>query len=374
MEGKIYQLALYLLPGVGDVIFKQLISYCGSAEKVFVTPKNKLLKIPGIGEKVTNSLRNSSDVLTRAQEEFEKITNLGAQILMYNDPSYPTRLREINDSPPIIFFKGNADLNNSKVISIVGTRNATDYGKQVVEEIIEGLTPYNPLIISGLAYGIDIASHRSALKCGLETVGIMASGLDIIYPFYHTKIAKSMESSGGLITEHPIGTKPDAPFFPARNRIIAGMSDAVIVVEAASRGGALITAELANGYDREVFAVPGNLHSKYSEGCNKLIRNHKANILTSTEDISYLLGWNLESTSESDKKKNLTELLNMEGLEKSSRSIISVLLEKPDGLTIDELSWQSQIPVNQISSELLNLEFMGIVSSLPGKKYKLIAQ
>jgi DNA processing protein len=371
LEEKIYQLALYLLPGVGDVLFKQLISYCGSAEKVFQSPVSKLKRIPGIGEKITSSLKNSSMAMELAKREFQNISNIGGQILIYNDPFYPSRLREINDSPPILFYSGNADLNNSKILSIVGTRNATEYGKEAVSEIIEGLKPHNPLIISGLAYGIDICAHRQALKHGLDTVGIMASGLDIIYPFYHRKTSEAMKANGGLITEHPIGTKPEAPYFPARNRIIAGMSDAVIVIEAANRGGALITAELANGYDREVFAVPGNLHSQFSEGCNKLIRSHKANILTSHEDIEYLMGWSSDS-SENNANTPLTELLNSESLEENSKLVISILQQKSEGLTIDELSWQSQIPVNQIASELLTLEFMGIISSLPGKKYKLI--
>ena len=373
MEEKTCQLALYLLPGVGDVFFKQLISYCGSAEKVFQSPKSKILKIPGVGNKILGSLNDSAKYLETAEIERKKIQDIGGQILMYNDPEYPYRLREINDSPPIIFYKGNANLNNDKVIAIVGTRNATQYGKEAVGELIDGLKDHNPLIISGLAYGIDITAHRQALKSGLETIGIMASGLDIIYPYHHKKTSDAMLNSGGLITEHLIGTKPDAPHFPARNRIIAGMSDAVIVIEAAERGGALISAELANGYDREVFAIPGNLHSTFSEGCNKLIRNHKANILTGPADIEYLLGWSVdENTGKKQHLKLSTELID--SLDDAGKSILAILLEKPDGLTIDDLSWQTQIPVNQIASHLLNLEFQGIVSSLPGKKYKLQGQ
>ena len=370
MEEKTYQLALHLLPGIGDVLFKQLISYCGSAKKAFNTSKSKLRKIPGIGDKIADTLKHSSEFLIQAEEEFQKISDVGGQILMYNDSAYPYRLREINDSPPIIFYKGTADLNNTKTISIVGTRNATEYGKDAVKEIIEGIEAHNPLIVSGLAYGIDVAAHRHALKCNLETIGVMATGLDIIYPAYHKKIANKMQEFGGLITEQIIGTTPEAPQFPARNRIIAGMSDAVIVVEAAERGGALITAELANGYDREVFAVPGNLHSQYSEGCNKLIRNHKAHILTDPADIEYLMDWTLDSDNQTSKEKTGISI-KLEDLDDKSRSIVSILMEKPDGLTIDELSWQSQIPVNQIASSLLTLEFSGLVSSLPGKKYKI---
>jgi len=370
LEEKIYQLALSFTPGIGDVIFKQLISYCGSAKNVFLAPKSKLVNIPGIGHKIINSLKNNSESLTQAEVEFQKVSDNGSRVLMYSDKEYPRRLREIYDSPPIIFYKGTADLNNPKTIAIVGTRNATDYGKGAVKEIIDGLKTHNPLIVSGLAYGIDISAHRNALKSGLETVGVMASGLDIIYPGYHKKIARQMEESGGLITEYRLGTKPEAPLFPARNRIIAGLSDAVIVVEAAERGGALITAELANGYSREVFAVPGDLHSSFSEGCNKLIRNHKANIFTSTEDIEYILGWSVDDGSEDKVSPRILET-DLAEMNDQSRAIVKILIENIDGMTIDELSWQTQIPVNMLSSELLTLEFKGIVSSLPGKKYKI---
>jgi len=368
LEEKIYQLALSFTPGVGDIIFKQLVSYCGSAEKVFLASKSKLNRIPGIGQKIVNSLKNNNKTLSEAEIEFQKVTDNGCRILMYSDKEYPHRLREIYDSPPIIFYKGKADLNNSKTISIVGTRKATDYGTGVVREVIEDLKAYNPLIISGLAHGIDVSAHRNALKSGLDTVGVMATGLDIIYPYYHKKVARQMEEAGGLLTEYRMGTKPEAPHFPSRNRIIAGLSDAVIVVEAAERGGALITAELANGYSREVFAVPGNLHSSFSEGCNKLIRNHKANILTSAADIKYLLGWEDDSGSKLTPRILEDDLVE---LSEQGKTIVKILFENIEGVTMDELSWQAQIPVNQLSSELLTLEFKGIISSLPGKKYKI---
>ena len=236
--------------------------------------------------------------------------------------------------------------------------------KKVVEEIIEGVKKYNPLIVSGLAYGIDIHAHKNALKNNLETIGVMASGIDIIYPRVHTKIVHQMMDQGGIVTEFPIGAIPDAPNFPKRNRIIAGMADAVIVVEAAEKGGALITAELANGYNRDVLAVPGNLNSSFSEGCNKLIRNHKANILTNPDDIAYILGW-------PDTENKVRVVKDFSVLNSKEKKIIELLEKQPDGLMIDALSHSSEIPVGDIALLLLNLELGGWIISLPGKKYQL---
>jgi len=364
LKEKIYQLALYFTPGIGDILIKQLISYLGSAGAVFNSSIPKLHKVPGIGPKIISSLKEADHYIRKAEEEIEKVRKVGGKILFYTDKDYPGKLKEINDAPSVIFLKGSCDLNNSKVIAIVGTRSATDYGKHIVEEVIRGMREHKPLIVSGLAYGIDIHAHKHALKNGLETIGVMASGLDVIYPGVHTKIAGQMQNSGGLLTEYVIGTKPDAPHFPTRNRIIAGMSDAVIVVEAAERGGALITAELANGYNRDVFAVPGNVHSTFSEGCNKLIRNHKASILTDAKDIEYLLDWP-ESGKDEPIKPDYGKL------DKGERVVIELLQKFKEGLKIDELSWKSQIPINQIAVLLLNLEFSGLIVSLPGKKYKL---
>lgn len=364
MKEEIYLLALYFTPGIGAVLTKNLISYCGSAETVFKTSRTKLKKIPGIGDKLSHITENIHSYLTIAEEEIEKADKARAEILIYTSPEYPKKLKGISDAPPILYYKGNGDLNNPKSIAIVGTRNATAYGKHVVEEIIEGVKKHNPLIVSGLAYGIDVHAHKHALKNNLETVGIMASGIDIIYPKLHSKIASQMMGQGGIITEFTVGTIPDAPNFPKRNRIIAGMADAVIVVEAAERGGALITAELANGYNRDVLAVPGNLHSSFSEGCNKLIRNHKANILTNPDDIAYLLDW-------PDTDQTAIEVKDSTQRSEKEQQIIAVLNQNSEGLMIDTLSNITEIPMNEIASQLLNLEFDGWIVSLPGKKYQL---
>jgi DNA processing protein len=367
-DEKLYQVALNLIPGIGDINFKHLISYCGSAEAVFKSTKQKLSKIPGIGEKTANSIF-SNPILSEAERELKEAQKRNIQILFFTDKNYPSRLKHVYDAPPLLYFKGNCDLNKLKIISIVGTRQATDYGKIVVEEIVSGLKKHNALIVSGLAYGIDIFAHRNALKYDLQTVGVMASGMDKIYPSLHRDIALQMQEYGGLLTEFKLGTKPDAHNFPARNRIIAGMSDATIVVEAALKGGALITADIAHSYDKEVFAVPGNIQNKSSQGCNFLIQSLKANMLLKIEDLEQILGWDgAESTPKSSQGfRYQTEELSVE-----ERIIVDLLLQNNNELPIDEISWKSQINISKIASLLLNLEFRGIIKPLPGKKFKLL--
>lgn len=362
---KLYQLALHFTPGVGHYTIKQLISYCGSAEAVFQKKKSQLTKIPGVGPKIINAIAESK-LLQSVEQELVKAEKEGIDILSYTDKKFPSRLKGIHDAPAIIYYKGNADLNNKKCVAIVGTRRATTYGKQITEKIIESLAPHDPLIISGLAYGIDITAHRSALKYNLATIGIMASGIDIIYPAVHKETARQMVKKGGLISELSINTKPEPMHFPARNRIIAGMADAVIVIEAAKKGGALITAEIANSYNKDVFAVPGNIGCIYSEGCNNLIKSHKANMLTDPSDIEYIMNWTVE-TEVSQKSFVLDESL----LDFDEKTVLQYMMDKNEAILLDELSWKTNIPLNKLASILLNLEFKGTVNSLPGKKYKL---
>lgn len=359
----LYEVAIGLIPGIGCQHTKQLISYCGSVEKVFHTPKGKLQKIPGIGAVLADAV-SRQDVLWKAEAEVKWAEEKGVEILFYTHKKYPERLRHFPDSPAMLFLKGNTDLNNSKTIGIVGTRKATNYGLEVTEKIIQELKLYQPSIISGLAYGIDIQAHKSAISEKLPTIAVMASGIDIIYPSIHKKIAAEMQDNGGLLTEYRQGTKPDPAYFPARNRIVAGLCDAIIVIEAAAKGGALITAEIANGYSREVFAIPGNLGHKYSEGCNRLVKTHKAHIYTSVKDLEYILNWDIEKPNQVNKKNNLQNLSGEE------QNIINILIQKES--LLDELSWKTNIPVSRLSSLLLHLEFEGIIKTLPGKKYKLV--
>ncbi|MBV6646669.1 MAG: DNA-processing protein DprA [Cyclobacteriaceae bacterium] len=358
------QLALNLLPGIGNANTKQLVSYCGSAADVFSSTKGQLSKIPGIGSKIIQSIlgKNSFD---QAESILDQAEKKGIELLSYTDHSYPRHLKQILNSPCILFTKGKGSFNPDRSISIVGTRKATAYGKQVVDQIIKELSNSGITIFSGLAYGIDIAAHRQSLQCGLPTIGILAGGVDWIYPKIHTKTAMEMMESGGLLSEYLPGTQPDPRQFPARNRIIAGISDATIVVEAAKKGGALITANIAHTYNKPVFAVPGNLNSTYSEGCNELIRNQVSLIYTDVKDLLYHLNWDKALSQE--KVSKLPENLSTE-----ENSILQTLQQHHGILPIDELAWKTQVQINQLASSLLSLEFQGLVKSLPGKKYQLV--
>lgn len=362
-----HQIALTLVPGVGSILIRQLISYCGSASDVFRSPLARLLKVPGIGE-VTARAILKPDVLMEAEQVVNRLEKMQARALFYTDKAYPTRLKALYDAPAMLYVQGAGDLNAPRTIGLVGTRQATDYGRRTTAELIEAITPYGISVISGLAYGIDIAAHRASLHNGLPTIGVMASGLDIIYPNVHQKTAQEMLALGGLLTESRPGTKPDAHLFPARNRIIAGLSDVVVVVEAAAKGGALITAEYANNYHREVFAVPGQLNQAFSAGCNKLIRENKAQIYTSPKDLVEALNWDRPVDYVS--AKNLAPALPVDVTEEESQ--VMALLRQTADLHIDDLSWKSQIPMGRLASLLLNLEFRGFVRSMPGKKYSAV--
>ncbi|RRB18430.1 DNA-protecting protein DprA [Larkinella knui] len=341
------------------------MSYCGSASEVFRSPLAKLRKTPGVGEVIARAVLHP-EVLREAEQIQQRCEKLGIEQLFYTDKRYPARLKALYDSPAMLYFQGTADLNTARTIGIVGTRQATDYGRRITEEIIQAVQPYQPLIISGLAYGIDIAAHRASLQTHLPTIGVMASGVDIVYPYVHKKTAQEMLVLGGLLTENRPGIKPDARLFPARNRIIAGLSDAIVVVEAATKGGALITAEYANNYHREVFAVPGHLNQTFSQGCNKLIRENKAQIYTKPEDLIEALNWDQPAAKTASIDKSP---LALEFTEEESQ-IMSLFRQQPEW-HIDELSWQTQIHLGKLASLLLNLEFKGILRTLPGKKYQL---
>ena len=359
-------LSLHFVPGVGDFLVKQLVSYCGSAQNVFKLPKGKLQKIPNVG-KATIAALSSGSPFHLAEEELVKAEKNETRIVFYLDKDYPQRLKHFDDCPTLLYVKGNLNLNATKTIGVVGTRQATSYGREVVESLIKDIAPHQPLIVSGLAYGIDIHAHKQALKQNLPTVGVMGSGMDVIYPSMHKDTVTKMLDHGGLATENVFGTKPDAHNFPARNRIIAGLSDALIVVEAAAKGGALITAEIANNYNKDVFAVPGGLDQLYSEGCNKLIKINKAHLLTSAKDIEYIMNWSVESAHNVSNAGQLD--LNL--FDQDERLVVEILREKNNPMMIDELSRKTALPPSALATLLLNLEFKNVVRSLPGKMYKL---
>jgi len=364
-QNRLSLLALHFIPGVGDYLVRQVVSYCGSAEKVFKTPKGKLLKIPGVGAVTADAILNGKP-FQLAEKEIIKAEKESVELLFFTDKKYPTRLKNIPDAPSILYAKGNCDFENPKTVGIVGTRQATAYGKEQVEQLVKDLVPHNTLIVSGLAYGIDIHAHKQSLKHGLSTVGVMGSGMDIIYPSSHKDTAIKMLEHGGLVTENPFGTKPDAHNFPQRNRIIAGLCDALVVVEAAIKGGALITAEIANSYNKDVFAFPGNIGETYSDGCNNLIKTNKAHLLTSVKDLEYIMNWEAATAP-----KKVKPSLSLSEFDEHEQVVLKILIEKKAPVLIDEVSWKSNLPVSQLASVLLGLEFKGVVRSLPGKQYSL---
>lgn len=356
-------LSLHFLPGIGDFLVKQLVSYCGSAEQVFKTPKGKLLKIPGIGAVSAEAIKNGNS-FHEAERELIKAEKEETEILFFTDKKYPQRLKSIEDAPSMLYYKGNQSLNPVKSVGIVGTRQATEYGKEMVDKICKELVPHQPLIISGLAYGIDITAHKYALKYGLPTVGVMGSGMDIIYPAAHKETARKMISQGGLLTENHFGTKPDAHNFPSRNRIIAGLCDALIVVEAAEKGGALITADIANSYNKDVFSVPGNIGSQYSEGCNKLIKTNRANLFNSVKDLEYIMNWTSDAPLASTG-------IDLSSYDPEEQTVIQILKAKNGSMMIDQLTIQSGMSPGKLASLLLTLEFKNVIKSLPGKMFAL---
>lgn len=365
----LYEIALTRLPGVGQQITRQLMSYCGSAQAVFEAPVGKLQKIPGVGPTLLKNIAfGAKTALLQAEELLKLAAAHEVQLLFYTSPKFPDRLKTLPDAPTLLYYRGNTDLNHHRIISMVGTRQITSYGQTVTERIVEELKPYNAMIVSGLAYGVDVVAHRAALQAGLPTIGVMATGPENVYPAVHRKYAERMLTQGGLLTENTFGTRPDAPRFPARNRIIAGMSDCTIVVEAALKSGTLITANIAHSYDKEVMAVPGNITSPVSEGTNYLIKSLKAAAYTSVQDVVELLNWDLQDEAKS-RKQNITFDLNE--YTPDEIKVLQVLQQSREE-QMDNLSWKAQLPVNLLSSVLLGLEFKGMVKAMPGKRFAIL--
>ena len=363
-----YNIGITLLPGVGDVTAKNLVAYCGSAEAVFKEKRSRLEQILGIGTLTAATISKSDvlkDALSRAEEEIRFIEKEKITPLFFTDADYPDRLKQCDDSPVMLYAKGKMDLNTEKIVSIVGSRKSTEYGRKMCEQIVESLAPYNVMITSGLAYGIDIIAHRSSLKNNLSTVGVLAHGLDLLYPGEHSGTLEKMIGNGGLLTEFMSRTKMAPEYFPKRNRIVAGMADATIVIEASMKSGALITAEIANSYDRDVFAVPGRMDDPSSEGCNLFIKANKAMLIQSAEDVVKAMSWDVDTKKT---KKIQAELFA--NLTPEEESLVRILKER-EKIHIDDLCLASQLTMSRAATALLNLEFSGTVKSFPGKMYAL---
>ena len=362
----IYQLALTEVPNIGCVHAKILAQEFGSAEKIFKAKQQLLERIEGIGEIRARSIKTFTN-FSNAEDEIKFIEKYKIIPLFITDKNYPQRLLNCYDSPTLLFYKGNADLNASKIIAIIGTRNHTEYGKQQTEKLIKELSSQNILVVSGMAFGIDAIAHKASLKNDLATVAVLGHGLDQIYPPEHSNLAKDMlKHGGGLLTEFGSNTKPDKHNFPTRNRIVAGMSDATLVIETGEKGGSMITAELANGYNRDVFALPGRVTDNKSAGCNFLIHNNKAMLLTDAEELIEVMGW--EEKSQKSGVRSQKELFIE--LSKDEKVIVDLLNEK-ETVHIDELNIKSGLSSSAAAVAILNLELQNVVISLPGKLYRL---
>lgn len=357
-----YLLQLQKTPNLGDISAKKLIQKLGSAEAVFKEKKSALLKIDGIGPFRIDQLQNQS-YAALAEDELHFIQKQGITVWTYQDAKYPEHLKQCVDGPLILFSKGNIRMQNKPIISIVGTRKITTYGATICQQLIEELAKWDVVVVSGYAFGVDITAHRAALKNNLQTVACLAHGFDQIYPKEHKKYQEDVEANGGFITEFWSSDVFDRNNFLKRNRIIAGISEATIVIESASRGGSLVTAELANSYHREVFAVPGRIGDKQSAGCNHLIKTHQAQLLTSVSDLVYLLNWNTAETPKKPIQKQLFVELNAE-----EKKIITYL-EQKQKQHIDQIALQCNLSLQQAVSLLFTLEMKGLIVAFPGKIY-----
>jgi DNA processing protein len=359
-----YTLALQRIPNLGDISAKKLLRKMGSAEAIFKEKKSSLAKIDGIGLLRLKDL-NLNLQLEEADAELRFIEDHQIHYSYFKDKDYPEKLKHCLDGPILIFHRGSIDLKEKKILSIVGTRKITSYGNAFCQNLIEELAPLNPVIVSGLAYGIDICAHKAAMENRLQTVGCLAHGLNQIYPKDHKKYVQKMEENGGFITEFWSNDVFDRTNFLKRNRIIAGLSEATIVIESAEKGGSLVTAEIANSYNREVFAVPGRATDIQSRGCNNLIKQQKAQLLTGAADIIYMLGWELQKTQKPKQTQLFVEL------DEEEKIIFRFLKEKEKEL-LDIIALECKIPAFKTASILMNMELKGVVRPLPGKLFQLV--
>ncbi|MCA0933025.1 DNA-processing protein DprA [Lutimonas saemankumensis] len=359
-----YDLALSFAKGIGPVNTHRLLNHFGSSKELFCAQRKKLLR-SGVNTKLIDAIR-LPDNLRKAEKELKFMESHKIFAIRYSDKEYPKRLKHCHDAPFLLFSKRKLNINKKRILSIVGTRNMTLLGKHFLTNLMHKLKKYDPVIISGLAYGADICAHREAVKNGLSTIGVLAHGFDTIYPKPHYNTALEMLENGNLYTEFTSGTKPEKSNFIKRNRIIAGLSEATLVVESAQKGGSLITADMAFSYDREVFAVPGRPNDIQSAGCNKLIKENKASLCSNEKDLAVCLGWEEEAGK-------LEHLYNVEfeSMDNDERRIHSILLET-DRMDTEDLSHKSGLEIKDLLSKLLEMELKGLVLCYPGKVFEAI--
>lgn len=360
-----YILALQHVPKIGDITAKKLIAHCGSAEAVFKEKQSRLLKIDGVGSILISDLNNSKH-LQAAEQEMQFIADNNIQCLYFLDANYPERLKHCIDSPILMFQSGHINFKQQPVISIVGTRKVTTNGVAFCNALIETLTPYNPIIVSGYAYGTDITAHKAALKHKLQTIGCLAHGLNQIYPKSHKRYVAEVEQNGGFLTDFWSNDPFDRNNFLKRNRIIAGISEATIVIESAEKGGSLVTADIAHSYNRDVFAVPGRTTDTYSIGCNNLIKQNKAHLLSTPLDVPYILNWQLEEAQTPAVQKQLFVELSPD------ETVIYNYLKEHAKQQLDLIALHCNMPTFKVAGLLLNMELQGVVRPLPGKLFEVL--
>ncbi|WP_298222375.1 DNA-processing protein DprA [Flavobacterium sp.] len=363
-EDLFYVLALLKVEGVGDIIAKKLLTHCPEPASIFNPKTSGLDSIHGIGSFLLGKLKDKT-IFAKAEAELCFIEQNNIKVSYYLDEDYPERLKHCIDAPVLLFSSGNIQFNNRKIISIVGTRQVSSYGIDCCKKLISDLAPLDPIIVSGFAYGVDIAAHQAAIENQLQTIGVLAHGLNQIYPKAHKKYATKIEENGGFMTEFWSSSNPERENFIRRNRIVAGLSEATIVIESADKGGSLITANMANGYNREVFAVPGRITDTYSQGCNNLIKTQKAQLLTEAADLIYHLNWDLETTSKPIQKQLFVTL------EDDEQKVYDFLLKNGKEM-LDYIALECDFPIFRISGILLNMELKGVVRPLPGKYFEAI--
>jgi DNA processing protein len=364
VDNRIYQIALSLLNGLGPTTAKQLVNTVGSLEGVFREKESNFRHFHDLRVDFSKGLEREKCII-RAEQELEFIEKNNIQLYYYQDPNYPINLKQCGDAPIVLFTKGKVYF-NQKNISIVGTRKCTDYGKKMTADLVKDLAPHKVQIVSGLAHGIDKNAHEAALQNRLSTLGVLGHGLDTMYPAAHRELANRMLENGGVITEFISGTIGEPTNFPKRNRIIAGLSEATIVVESSETGGSMITANLANDYNREVFAFPGYADKEYSSGCNNLIRRSKANLISKADDLVNILGW---EQKELDEPIPLNENL-LKDLNATESQLVNLFMEKGN-IDFDSLTQETSLDSAKVSVHLFNLEMKGLIKTLPGKRYSL---
>jgi DNA processing protein len=362
IPNEIFKIAFANLHGIGPSRGAQLIAKIGSVDEFFsLTPKEIFLRT-GIAKSIIQNL-NRDRAMLEAERQLTFNQKHKVKTHFFLDSDYPRRLKQCSDQPMILFSMGNLNLNQEKIVSIVGTRNETDYGSLILNELIQSFSGNNMLVVSGLAYGIDISAHRLCLENSIETLGVLGHGLDRIYPAKHKNTALKMLDQGGLLTEFGIGTNPDRENFPMRNRIVAGISDATIVIESKVKGGSIITAELANDYNRDVFAFPGDVTKPYSEGCNQLLKNDKAHLITNGKEFLTYMNWN--DNASKPKQKTL-----FEHFDEDEKVILEILANQPD-IHVDVLSIRTEISASKMNVILFNLEMKNAVKQLSGRRYRI---